>query len=161
MIKSIVLLIPGMTWTIFIKLFVWMTLLNSIWFNTGIYINNTLFLWYITANSRYFTIFIFITSPQERSAASIPRTFDMTLHATKPIIFVQWSAYFWFHKWMIPYLVSLLFHNNSSASNNSFLLSNPVYSVQNMSWVTVIMSSDTQCENVLMTLLTCFLLSLY
>ena len=57
MIKCIILFIPGMTWTIFIKLFVLMVLLNSSWFNTGGCINNTLFLWYITANSRSFLRF--------------------------------------------------------------------------------------------------------
>ena len=57
MIKSIILLIPCMNWTIFIKLFVRMVLFNSIWFNASRCINNTLFLWYITANSRYFPRF--------------------------------------------------------------------------------------------------------
>ena len=37
---------------------------------------------------------IVFTSPQERSAAPIPRTFDMTLHATKQRTLVQGSEYF-------------------------------------------------------------------
>ena len=57
MIKIIILFIPGMTWTIVIKLFFIMILFNSIWFNTGGCINNTLFLWYITANGRSFSRF--------------------------------------------------------------------------------------------------------
>ena len=57
MIKFIILFIPGMTWKIVINLFVRMILLNSIWFNTGGCINNTLFIWYITANSRSFPRF--------------------------------------------------------------------------------------------------------
>ena len=54
MIKSIIFFIPGVTWTIVIKLFVRMILLNSIWFNTGRCKNNTLFLWYSTADTRSF-----------------------------------------------------------------------------------------------------------
>ena len=57
MIKCIILFIPGMTWTIVIQCFVRMILFNSSWFNTGICIHNTPFLWYITANSRPFTRF--------------------------------------------------------------------------------------------------------
>ena len=60
MIKCIILCIPGMTWTILIKLFVIMILFNSSWFNTGRCINNTLFLWYITSNGRSFTRFNFL-----------------------------------------------------------------------------------------------------
>ena len=37
---------------------------------------------------------IVFTSPQEYSSAPIPRTFDMTLHATKPITLLQGSDYF-------------------------------------------------------------------
>ena len=37
---------------------------------------------------------IVFTSPQERSAAPITRTFDVTLHATKPITLVKGSEYF-------------------------------------------------------------------
>ena len=54
MIKCIIFFIPGMTWNVFIKLFVRMIFFNSRWFNTGRFINNTLFLWYITANTRSF-----------------------------------------------------------------------------------------------------------
>ena len=57
MIKCIVLFIPGMAWNIIIKLFVWLVLFNSSRFNTGGYINNNLFLWYITANGRSFSRF--------------------------------------------------------------------------------------------------------
>ena len=39
------------------KVFVWLVLFNSSWFNTGGCINNTLFLWYITGNSRSFSRF--------------------------------------------------------------------------------------------------------
>ena len=57
MIKSTILFIPGMNWIIVIKLFVRIILFNYSWFNIGRFINNTLFLWYITANSRYIPIF--------------------------------------------------------------------------------------------------------
>ena len=122
MIKCIILFIPGMTWTIVIKLFVRMILFNFRWFNICGCIKNTLFLWYITANSRYFPRLNFFTSPQERSAVPIPRTFDVTLHTTKPRTLVQGSEYFWCHKWLLPYLMSLLFHINSSASNEPIFL---------------------------------------
>ena len=56
--------------------------------------------------------------------------------------------------------MSLLFHINSSASNEPILLSKSVYSVQNMSWVTSVSSSDAPENNVLLTLLTYFLWSL-
>ena len=55
MIKCIILFIPGMTLIIVIKLFVWMILFNLSWFNADRCINNTIFLWYITANKRSFT----------------------------------------------------------------------------------------------------------
>ena len=37
---------------------------------------------------------IVFTSPHERSAAPIPSTFDVTLHATNPRTFVKGSEYF-------------------------------------------------------------------
>ena len=40
------------------------------------------------------TYSILFKSPQEISAAPITRTFDATIHATKPITFVQVSEYF-------------------------------------------------------------------
>ena len=88
------------------------------------------------------------------------RTFDVNLHATKPRTLVKRSEYFWCHKWVLPSLMSLLFHINSSASYEPTLLSNAVYSVQNIYWVTAISSSDNPQNNVLITLLTCFLWSL-
>ena len=60
MIKCIILFIPGTTWTIVIKLFVWMVLFNSSWFNTGGCINNNIFRWCITANGRSFLRFNFL-----------------------------------------------------------------------------------------------------
>ena len=99
-------------------------------------------------------------SPQERSAAPIPRIFDVTIHETKLITLVQGSSYFRCHKWLLPSLMSLLFHINSSSSNEPILFSKSVYSVQNMSWVTAIYSSDSPENNILITLLTYFLLSL-
>ena len=53
-IKRTIVLIPSMTQTMFVKVFILMILLNSSWFNTGRFINNTLFLLYITDDSRYF-----------------------------------------------------------------------------------------------------------
>ena len=58
-------------------------------------------------------------------------------------------------------MMSLLFHINSSLSNEQCLLSKSVYSVQNKSWVIAISSSGNPWNNVLITLLTCFLWSLY
>ena len=55
-IKCIIIFIPGMTSTVVIKLFIWMILFNSSWFNTGRCMNNTLFLWYSTANCISFPI---------------------------------------------------------------------------------------------------------
>ena len=44
-----------------------------------------------------FPYLIVFTSPQERSAAPTPRTFDVTLHATKPRTLVKGSEYFCIH----------------------------------------------------------------
>ena len=41
-----------------------------------------------------FPYLIFLTSPQEYSAALIPRIFDVTLHATKPSTLVYGREYF-------------------------------------------------------------------
>ena len=60
MIKSIIILIPSVTWKIIIQVFIRTVLFYSIWINTGRCIHNTLFLWYITAGSRYFIIFNFL-----------------------------------------------------------------------------------------------------
>ena len=54
MIKTIIILILSMTWTVVIKFFIIMVFFYSSWFNTGGCINNNLFLWYITGNSRSF-----------------------------------------------------------------------------------------------------------
>ena len=55
----------------------------------------------------------------------------------------------------------LLFQINSSPSNEPFLLSKSVYSVQNISWVIDIYSIDNIWNSVFITCLTCLLLSLY
>ena len=57
LIKSITVFIPSMTVIMIIKSFSRIIPLNYSWSNTGICINNTLFIWYITSDSRYFTIF--------------------------------------------------------------------------------------------------------
>ena len=57
LIKSIVVFIPVMTGIIINKAFIIMILLSSIWFNIGRFINNSMFLWYITDDSISFTIF--------------------------------------------------------------------------------------------------------
>ena len=93
---------------------------------TGRCINNTLFIWYITSNIISFPRLIVFTSPQELSDALIPRTFYVTLNATKPRTLMQGSEYFWFHKWLLPSLIYLLLQINSSPSNEKFLLSKSV-----------------------------------
>ena len=57
LIESIVVFIPVMTGIIINKAFIIMILLSSIWFNIGRFINNSMFLWYITDDSISFTIF--------------------------------------------------------------------------------------------------------
>ena len=60
--QTIIIFIPSVTWAIIIKDFIWMIWINFSWFDTGRFINNNLFLWYINADSRSFIIFNFIYS---------------------------------------------------------------------------------------------------
>ena len=57
MIKLIIIFIPSMTRIIIIKVFIRIILFDYSWFNTVRCINNTLFLWYITSDSRSCTWF--------------------------------------------------------------------------------------------------------
>ena len=138
MIKVIIIFIPSVTWTIVIKLFVIMILFNYIWFNTGRCINNIMFLWYITDDRRSFPIFnyLYITPITLRCINNKSLWCDSTRNKTKNL--GTRELFFWWHKCLLPYLMSLIFHINSSPSNEAFLLSKSVYSVQNMSWVTAI-----------------------
>ena len=60
LIKIIIAFIPSTTRIILIKFLVMVLLLNSSWFNTGICINNTLFILYSTAERRYVTRFHYL-----------------------------------------------------------------------------------------------------
>ena len=73
---------------------------------------------------------IVLTSPHERSAYPIPSIFGDTLQATKPITFVDVKDYFWCHRWLLPSLISLLFHINSLLSKGSLLWLKFLYSIQ-------------------------------
>ena len=92
MLKCIILFIPGTTWTIAIKFFLIMILFNSIWFNTVRCINNTLFLWYITANIRSFPRFnYFYVTPRTLFCANTNNLWcDSTCNKTKNIGTRKW-----------------------------------------------------------------------
>ena len=80
-----------------------------------------------------FPDFIFLTSPHERSADSIPRIFEVTLQATKPRTLVDGNEYFWCHIWLLQSVISLLFQIKSLLLKGSFLWLNKVNSLQNVS----------------------------
>ena len=92
MIKCVIFFILVMTWKIVIKLFVWMILFNYRWFNKGICINNTLFLWYITANSRCFSIFnCFYVTPRTLCCTNSKNLWcDSTCNKTKNLGARRW-----------------------------------------------------------------------
>ena len=92
MIKWSILFIPGMNWTILIQLFVWMLLLNRIWFNIFRYINNTLFLYYITVNIRSFPIFnCFYVTPRTLCCTNTKNLWcDSTCNKTKNLGARKW-----------------------------------------------------------------------
>ena len=130
MVKSTILFVTSVIWTIIIKVFIWMILFNSRLFNTGRFINNTLFLWYITADSRYFTRFDFLCiAPWTLCFANTKNLWCNSTCKKKNL--VQGSQYFWCHKWLLPSLVSFLFQKNSSPPTEPFLLLKSVYSVPN------------------------------
>ena len=121
-----------MTWTIFIKLFFLMIFFSSRWFNTGRCINNTLFLWCINANCRSFPILncLYVT-PRTLSWTNTKKLWcESKCSKTQYLGKRKWI--FWCHKWLLPSLMYLILHINTSASNEPILLSNSVYSVQNM-----------------------------
>ena len=63
-----------------------------------------------------FPDFIVLTSPHELSADPIPRIFEVTLQATKPRTLVDVKEYLWYHRWLLPSLMSLLLQINSLLS---------------------------------------------
>ena len=131
MIQIIIVFSPSMTGIMIIKVFIIIIVFNYSWFNTGICINNTLFLWYITADSIYFTRFNSLCI--NPITLSFTNTKNLWCNSTcwKKLNLVQGSQYFWCHKWLLPSLVSFLFQINSSPSTEPFLLLKSVYSVPN------------------------------
>ena len=148
LIVIIIIFITSMDLTIVIKFFIRMIFFDSSLFNTSRCINNTLFIWYITDDSRSFTVFhcIFVTPRTLCCTNNKNLLCDSTCSKTKNL--GARSEYVWCHKWLLPYLMYFLFQINSSPSNEPFLFSKIVYSVQNMSWVTAISSGDNSWNNI-------------
>ena len=125
-----------MTGIIIINMCVRIILFNSALFDAGTFINNDLFLWYITSDTDILTYLIVFTYPQENSEEKISRTFEVTLHAIKPITLVHVSKLFWSHRLILPLLMSLFFKINLSPLKGPILWLKTVYSLQNKSSVT-------------------------
>ena len=99
-----------------------------------------------------FTYLIVLTSPHERSAYPIPRSFEVSLQATKPRTLVDGTEFLWFHRWLLPSLISLLLQINHFLSKGSLFWLKFLYSLQNASRVTCNYFSVDPANKVLITL---------
>ena len=75
---------------------------------------------------------IVLTSPHKHSLDNIPSIIEVTLQATKPRPLVDSDEYFWFHIWLLPSIIYLMFQINSLLSKGSSLWLKFLYSIQNL-----------------------------
>ena len=149
--KKLIIVIPNMSGMTCIDIVYSFSLFSYLWFNTGMCINNYLFLWYITSDSRYFSILNSLNNTSGIFSSTNSNSFYVTLHATKTSTFVHGKEYLWCHKWLFPSWMYFLIHMKYSSYNGPLLLLKPVYSLQNLSMVWLLSSSNIQWKMYLIT----------
>ena len=158
LIKITIIFIPRVTWTISIMGFIIIILFDSIWFNTGRCLNNTLYFWYITADRIYFTRFncIYIT-PRTLFCTNANHLWcNTTCYKTKDLGARKWI-------FLMPQMtvtLSDVFAFPEKCVSTKWTNFYHLYSVQDKSLVTAILSEDNPWNNVLIQLSICFLWSL-
>ena len=160
LIKSIIVFIPIMNGIMAINIIVITIIFNSSWFDAGRCMNNTLFLWYITADSRYFTRFkcLFIT-PRTIICTNTKKVLcKSTCCKTKNLGSRKWILLMPKMKIIITGVFS--FPDKLIAIKGTILLIevsifSPKY--YRLIWNS---SADNHSNNAFITLLNCFLLSL-
>ena len=107
-VKNITIIKPNMSWITFINIKYQFTFLKPTWFNTGICIKNSLFLWYINTDSRPLPIFYCLNvTPRMISNINI-NNFGCDPTCLKISTFVHGREYLWYLTTILPLQMSLI-----------------------------------------------------